>query len=474
MKTICLTVIVWMLALETCWGQPSLQQLQQNTMQALDRERAQQEREKAERERQKAQHERDLELGRSLFGSDAFWMSTDFHDPLRDKSPSEFQVGDWGCTNASFKILGRASKGLLIVTSRPDLKVILLQGVDMSKATDGLEFVLSHPVVIPETYSYTTVAGTQRTVLVMEVNREKVTEEITKIRAAAVARKASHLAAEKAKQDAIKAAKKRLEDAKRRSWTSADGKFTVDAKFVSLISGVATLERDDGQQIKVGLDRLSDDDQDFIREQKWLALAENAIAAPQKLDDTLMKTAGPEQPRIDVLAQIAIAKHVIQGNWTRTNDGLKVTQKGELRARVVMPFDCTTAYVFRTEFTALSGELAGATITLPVGGAHQVTVLANPKTFRVARLFGQLPNDEIEVAYAMEPKKPHVLDVHVSPTGTQAEIAVLCDGTLVIKWKGPLSALSPAPEKRVFVLEGFRTTTVFSSIEIEAREVPRP
>ncbi len=87
----------------------------------------------------------------------------------------------------------------------------------------------------------------------------------------------ARLAAEKARQDAemakqaaIQAAKKRIEDAKRRTWTSADGRFTVDAKFVGVISGVVSLEKDDGQRINVNQDRLSQADQDFIRNRKWL------------------------------------------------------------------------------------------------------------------------------------------------------------------------------------------------------------
>lgn len=266
MKMISATLVVWTLGVGMSWAQVSVEQLQRNTI-------IQQERARAEREREKAQRERAVEVGRSLFGTDALWMGADFHDPLRDKSPSDFQLGDWGCTNAVFRIVGPAANGLLIVPIGPDPKAMLLRGVDVAKATRRLEFVLSHPVVIPETYTYRTVRGDEKTVLVVEVNKEKVTEEVAKVRAAAEAKRTAELAAEKAKQDAIEAAQRRIEDAKRRTWTSADAKYKVVAKFVTVIGSVAVLERDDGKQIQVSLDHLSKDDQEFIRERKWLAHA---------------------------------------------------------------------------------------------------------------------------------------------------------------------------------------------------------
>ena len=62
------------------------------------------------------------------------------------------------------------------------------------------------------------------------------------------------------------------EVAKRRTWTSADGRFTVDAAFISMTGGQVTLERiGDGQQITVKMERLSQDDQAFIRNREWLS-----------------------------------------------------------------------------------------------------------------------------------------------------------------------------------------------------------
>lgn len=49
-----------------------------------------------------------------------------------------------------------------------------------------------------------------------------------------------------------------------RTWTSADGKFKIEAKLLSVIDNVAQLERADGKISKVPVDKLSEADQQFI------------------------------------------------------------------------------------------------------------------------------------------------------------------------------------------------------------------
>ena len=65
-------------------------------------------------------------------------------------------------------------------------------------------------------------------------------------------------------------ARKRLVDARRRTWTSANGKFKVDAMFISMGAGISVLERNDKTRIQVPLEQLSKEDQDFIQNRDWL------------------------------------------------------------------------------------------------------------------------------------------------------------------------------------------------------------
>ena len=48
-----------------------------------------------------------------------------------------------------------------------------------------------------------------------------------------------------------------------RSWTSQDGKFTVQAKFIAYAGGIVRLNKD-GRQLSVPIERLSDQDHRFI------------------------------------------------------------------------------------------------------------------------------------------------------------------------------------------------------------------
>jgi hypothetical protein len=50
-----------------------------------------------------------------------------------------------------------------------------------------------------------------------------------------------------------------------RTWQDASGNFTVQAEFVSATAGVAKLRRPDGSTINVPIEKLSDEDQKFIR-----------------------------------------------------------------------------------------------------------------------------------------------------------------------------------------------------------------
>jgi hypothetical protein len=51
-----------------------------------------------------------------------------------------------------------------------------------------------------------------------------------------------------------------------RTWTSADGKFTVRAQFVKAIAGTVHLHLEDGRTIRVPMEKLSEDDRRSLRQ----------------------------------------------------------------------------------------------------------------------------------------------------------------------------------------------------------------
>jgi hypothetical protein len=63
--------------------------------------------------------------------------------------------------------------------------------------------------------------------------------------------------------------KAEIEEAKWHTWTTADGKYTVEAKFLQGTGETVQLEKRDGAIIKIQKSKLCDDDQKWIRNRGW-------------------------------------------------------------------------------------------------------------------------------------------------------------------------------------------------------------
>ena len=99
----------------------------------------------------------------------------EYHGTLCNKHAPDFQIGDWGCTDDVFQVIGKVSDNeCLAVPKHPGSQVMLIRGLDMSKVTDGVQFILPSPVVIETTYSYQAVNGGRKTVLVLEFSESKL------------------------------------------------------------------------------------------------------------------------------------------------------------------------------------------------------------------------------------------------------------------------------------------------------------
>lgn len=60
-----------------------------------------------------------------------------------------------------------------------------------------------------------------------------------------------------------------------KTWTTRDGKYQVEAKFVKYESGTLTLEKRDGKTVDVKLEILCADDRNFVTERKWMKTADD-------------------------------------------------------------------------------------------------------------------------------------------------------------------------------------------------------
>lgn len=138
---------------------------------------------------------------------------------------------------------------LILMMNNPRIPPIWIAGYPTEGLVDGDQVRVVGLVKVDGTKSYTTVTGAKKTVRVVRLVPAK------EMAAMAAAKK-------KAEEKAARAAEEKLF----RTWSSPDGKFTVEAKFVDFASGKVHLERRDGVAIKVSPTQLSDADQEHFRE----------------------------------------------------------------------------------------------------------------------------------------------------------------------------------------------------------------
>lgn len=123
-----------------------------------------------------------------------------------------------------------------------------------------------NPAITKATTAFKTLFGGRIDTMTREDLNRPTPEEL-----AAKQKAADDVARARAEEDARKAAE--LEAAKSRIWTTADGKYKVEARLVKLNAGTLTLEKKDGNTIDVKMDILCPEDQEFVRQRKWTRLA---------------------------------------------------------------------------------------------------------------------------------------------------------------------------------------------------------
>jgi hypothetical protein len=120
----------------------------------------------------------------------------------------------------------------------------------------------ANPAIERASLAFKTLLGGSLSAMSREDFNKPSPEEI-----AAKRRAEEEAARARAEEEARKAAA--IEAAKWKTWTTADGKYKVRAKFVTFALGTVTLEKEDGTTVDVKLDILCPEDQDFVKGRKW-------------------------------------------------------------------------------------------------------------------------------------------------------------------------------------------------------------
>lgn len=140
--------------------------------------------------------------------------------------------------------------------------IVMVEGISTRGIADDTVVDLKPVVQVTDTVTYDTASGGTNTVFVLRpFDTAPVIRLLRERRAAAESRaEAARIASEAAKAEARRP--------KPRTWTSVDGAFTTEATFVALSKdgNVVTLVKPDGTTLDVPRQKLSKEDNKYLRE----------------------------------------------------------------------------------------------------------------------------------------------------------------------------------------------------------------
>ncbi|MGA7699906.1 MAG: SHD1 domain-containing protein [Thermoguttaceae bacterium] len=183
------------------------------------------------------------EITRLKNGGDVHFLIDQFH----------MQVGDAGFFVSPVKIRQVISRGT-ILAGYPDYDPYILHGIDTSNMTDNDVVWVRQGVAVTGTAQYTTLLGAAKTVL-----RVDVVPQVRDLDQCA----SDSLSG---KEPPPKQKVPQKPERSFRTWTDATGSHVVEAEFRGVINRVVTLEKKDGEVVKVPVEKLSKKDQEWLRQ----------------------------------------------------------------------------------------------------------------------------------------------------------------------------------------------------------------
>jgi thiol-disulfide isomerase/thioredoxin len=185
--------------------------------------------------------------------------------------------------------------------------------------------------------------------------------------------------------------------AETRTWTDSTGKHKIEAELLSTKGGKVRLRRDDGKEITIALDRLSEEDQAFVKEQANSEPAVVSDEARQVVIDIADKFYRDlrTQDRSEASALL-----------TDTAQELAKTGKSLLAG---LPSPDDNARSIKPGKAKIEGTQAEVPVIVRAGGTAQKTMLHlryEADQWRVFAISAMLADGEVTINFESEPPAP--------------------------------------------------------------------
>ncbi|MDA1166297.1 MAG: DUF1080 domain-containing protein [Planctomycetota bacterium] len=185
---------------------------------------------------------------------------------------------------------------------------------------------------------------------------------------------------------------------------------------------------------------------------------------------------------VDILATFDAAKHPVKGQWSRTDNGIRVEPAAA--ARTLLATGVPDDYQLTVEFTRVSGEDSVAVI-IPVGTVSPALELSGWQ----GQAHGLSRVDGLSVKDSKNPTgvrpgtlsngKRHKLEVTVQASASPLSVSAKLDGKPLFAWQGEASRLQPnlalnVPTPRAIGLAAHQNEVVFHRVTLESIQKPAP
>jgi len=196
------------------------------------------------------------------------------------------------------------------------------------------------------------------------------------------------------------------------------------------------------------------DDIKSTRAKLAVKIIDGQVAKLPQMPELRKVQPGSSKSAIDLLAQLDLKKHVVQGSWRRLgagNSGMLVVFQPAPYDRVTLPVELKGNYHLSVDFLLLD-QRGTVAVILPIAGKTSVGLLINAfngTSSVLTNVEGQKAPQNDSLFKQNQPLikgKKYTLEVDVSTKNQNVEIIASLNGQQNVHWQGPVSALASFKE----------------------------